>query len=57
MFMPEILQAVVGVLLLWGIYALVVVLLKLSEEDRLVLGRLWARLGAGVPKASSLDQG
>lgn len=38
-------QLVVGTLLLTGIYVIVIVLLKLSEEDRLVLERLWARLG------------
>jgi len=56
-FMPVILQVIAGIFLLWGIYTFVIVLLKLSEEDRLVLGRLWARFGAGDPKASTLDQG
>jgi O-antigen/teichoic acid export membrane protein len=39
-------QAAVGMILLWSIYALAVVLLGLSEEDRLVLNRLWARFNS-----------
>jgi hypothetical protein len=37
------LQAIVGTLVLWSIYALVIISLKLSKEDWLVLERLWAR--------------
>jgi O-antigen/teichoic acid export membrane protein len=40
------LQAAVGMILLWSTYAIVVVLLGLSEEDRLVLNRLWARFNS-----------
>ncbi|HDD24238.1 MAG TPA: flippase [Chloroflexi bacterium] len=42
--MPAILQVVVGTLLLIGVYIVMIVSLKLSEEDRLVLDRLRARL-------------
>ena len=44
--MPLMLQVIVGTLLLWRIYALLIMLLKLSEEDRLVLDRLWARFNS-----------
>jgi O-antigen/teichoic acid export membrane protein len=40
---PLMLQAIVGTLVLWSIYALVIISLKLSKEDWLVLERLWAR--------------
>jgi O-antigen/teichoic acid export membrane protein len=40
---PLMLQAIVGTLVLWSTYALVIISLKLSKEDRLVLERLWAR--------------
>lgn len=42
---PVALQVAAGTLLLWSVYALVIVALRLSAEDRLVLDRLWARLG------------
>jgi O-antigen/teichoic acid export membrane protein len=38
-------QLAVGVPVIWGVYALVVVLLGFSEEDRLVIDRLSTRLG------------
>ena len=41
-----VLQVAVGMLLLWSVYALVIVLLKLSPEDRLVLDRLWVRVNS-----------
>jgi hypothetical protein len=37
-------QLAVGALLLWSVYSATIVLLKLSEEDRLVLDRVGARL-------------
>lgn len=43
--MPLILQVAVGASVLWSVYASAIVLMKLSEEDRLVLSRLWARFG------------
>jgi O-antigen/teichoic acid export membrane protein len=42
--LPMALRVGVGMLSLWSIYALVVLLLKLSAEDHLVLDRLWARV-------------
>ncbi len=42
-FMPVALQVILGTLLLWSVYAAGVVLLKLSDEDRLVLRKLQAR--------------
>ncbi|OQY20913.1 MAG: hypothetical protein B6I34_08050 [Anaerolineaceae bacterium 4572_32.1] len=44
LLVPSLLQVAIGTLLLWSIYTLAIVLLKLSEEDRLILGRLWGRL-------------
>lgn len=46
-FLPMILRTIVGILLLWGVYASVIVLLKLSDEDRLVLRRSWERFSFG----------
>lgn len=40
-----ILETIIGGLILWGTYAVSIYLLKLSEEDRLILGRLQERLG------------
>ena len=40
---PALLQVTIGTLLLGGLYVLMIVLLKLSVEDRLVLGRLLNR--------------
>ena len=42
--LPMALRVGVGMLSLWSIYALVVLLSKLSAEDHLVLDRLWARV-------------
>jgi O-antigen/teichoic acid export membrane protein len=42
-FLPTIAQIIAGAAGLWGAYALAIVLLKLSDEDRLVLNRLWSR--------------
>ena len=44
-FMHELLQLAIGTLLLLGTYGLMIVLLKFSEEDRLVLHKLVGRLG------------
>jgi O-antigen/teichoic acid export membrane protein len=41
---PMLVQLAVGALLLWSVYSATIVLLKLSEEDRLVLDRVGARL-------------
>jgi O-antigen/teichoic acid export membrane protein len=41
---PSLLQLAVGALVLTGLYAAAIVLLGLSEEDHLVLDRLWARV-------------
>jgi O-antigen/teichoic acid export membrane protein len=46
-FAPGLLQLLVGGVVLWVIYACVVIALRLSEEDRLVLNRLWARYRPG----------
>jgi O-antigen/teichoic acid export membrane protein len=43
---PMLLELVVGSLLLWSIYFIAIVLLKLSDEDRLILNRLWHRFSA-----------
>ena len=43
---PTLLQLAIGALTLSGIYALVIVLLRLSPEDHLVLDRLWARVNS-----------
>jgi len=48
-FRPELLQLAAGSLILSGIYALVIVLLRLSPEDHLVLDRLWARVNSRRP--------
>jgi len=44
--LPAILQVAVGTLLLGSVYVVIIVLLRLSEEDRLVLDRFFARLSA-----------
>lgn len=41
---PTLLQLIANVLVLCGIYVLIIVLLGVSDEDRLILNRLWARL-------------
>ena len=43
-FVPELLQVILGAMALWIVYALVIVCLGLSKEDRLILDRLWERL-------------
>lgn len=43
---PPILRLVAGALVLWVVFAGVLVLLRLDDEDRLVLGRLWGRLAS-----------
>lgn len=43
-FLPAILQLIIGTALLWGVYAGTIVFLKLDDTDRMVLKRLWARL-------------
>jgi len=43
------LQVAAGMSILWGIYVLMVILLKFSEEDRLVLNRLRVRLNFKKP--------
>lgn len=48
-FQPQLLQLVGGTIILSGIYALVIVLLRLSPEDHLVLDRLWARVNSRRP--------
>lgn len=55
--LPVILEFVLGVLWLWGTYASIIMLLKLSDEDHLVLDRLWARFGVGWARDSILGQG
>ena len=42
-FLPTIAQILAGAAGLWGAYALAIVSLRLSDEDRLVLNRLWSR--------------
>ena len=42
--LPSILQLIVGALLLWGAYAGFIFLLRLDDEDRMVLKRFWMRL-------------
>jgi len=43
---PVLLQVVMGAVVLWGIYVLVIALLGLSEEDHLILDQLWARFNS-----------
>jgi len=42
---PMLWQLAAGMVIVWGVYALIIVLLGLSREDRLILSRLKGRLG------------
>jgi O-antigen/teichoic acid export membrane protein len=44
--LPSILQLIIGAALLCAVYAGIIVLLKLDDEDRLILKRVWARLSS-----------
>jgi len=48
---PMALKVAVGMALLGSIYALVILLLRLSAEDRLVLDRVWARVSRWRPQS------